>query len=302
LKCLLEEISKEVLREQPSNIYDFLATYLEAKLEKECANKERRMSWDQHRWSWEGSSVLDDEELMLFLELHNLTFSEANQIAVIIQSAYRGYKGRQRAKSIRTSLQADDIYLEYDGEDGYITKDSRGNLLRFTGQDVEDILANYQLTLAQANKYAVKIQKMFRGFRTRESFAKEFPELADRLQNIEDRLRKLSASSDQGSEETSAPKTGDEADKKKATDRFSGEYGGEDYYYYEEEEGGEDYLPKKESKPAFGLESFGIPMSQNEEPGEDGEPIPYRGSQNAVREVQAENLAEEEALGASEEE
>ncbi|CAG7837075.1 unnamed protein product [Allacma fusca] len=36
LKCLLEELSREVLRRQPENIYEFLANYLEEKCRKQC--------------------------------------------------------------------------------------------------------------------------------------------------------------------------------------------------------------------------------------------------------------------------
>ena len=45
----------------------------------------------------------------------------------------------------------------------------------------------------EANKYAVKIQRTFRGYRTRESFAKHFPGLAERLKVIEEKQKKLSA-------------------------------------------------------------------------------------------------------------
>lgn len=73
-----------------------------------------------------------------------------------------------------------------------MTKDCYGNMIHFTADDVERILINYRLTMDEANKYAVKIQRTFRGYRTRESFAKHFPGLAERLKVIEDKQKKLS--------------------------------------------------------------------------------------------------------------
>lgn len=96
------------------------------------------------------------------------------------------------AYSLYATWQKDELYLEYDGEDAYVTKDCYGNEIHFTAEDVEKILVNYRLTMEEANKYAIKIQRTFRGFRTRESFAKHFPVLAERLKMIEDKQRKLS--------------------------------------------------------------------------------------------------------------
>jgi hypothetical protein len=90
LKPLLEEITREVLRYQPDDIYLFISQYIGAKLAKREEEKEKKASAGKHRWnSLEGPDALNPQELMEFLEDLNISKDEADQYATKIQAVFR---------------------------------------------------------------------------------------------------------------------------------------------------------------------------------------------------------------------
>jgi len=112
LKKLLEEMTREVLRTQPENIYDFLARHMEAKNQKkrdEDDKRKSRKSWQVHRWSTERKSVLSPDELKEFMASIGAPEKDVEKSAIAIQSAFRGYQARQKVKALRKSVTEDGI-------------------------------------------------------------------------------------------------------------------------------------------------------------------------------------------------
>jgi hypothetical protein len=48
-------------------------------------HKDHRKSWEWKKWSWEGPSLLNKEELDEFLEEHKVDLDSANKYATKIQ-------------------------------------------------------------------------------------------------------------------------------------------------------------------------------------------------------------------------
>jgi len=85
LKPLLEEMTREILRYQPEDIYVFLTKYMDQKVEKRklSDHQHHRKSWEWRRWSTDGSSVLNKEELHEFLEELSISKNQADQYALV---------------------------------------------------------------------------------------------------------------------------------------------------------------------------------------------------------------------------
>lgn len=64
-------------------------------------NEGSRKSWQWRRWSWDGSSILSEQEIIEFLKEFKLSFAMAQRLALIIQSAYRGFIARKKAKGLK---------------------------------------------------------------------------------------------------------------------------------------------------------------------------------------------------------
>lgn len=169
LKPLIEKMTREVLRYQPDNIYEFLAVLMEQRLKAKDTEKEqnkRRKSWQSYRWSWEGTSVLKPNELSEFLEDIHMSQDKAEHSALVIQSAFRGFKARQRVKEIRRSRELPEAQVKPKAEEKREslnsegkprTRSRRSSLFEITPENI----TNDEL------KSVVIIQSGFRGMQAR---------------------------------------------------------------------------------------------------------------------------------------
>ncbi|CAL8111718.1 unnamed protein product [Orchesella dallaii] len=150
LKPLMEDMTIEVLRVQPNDVMEFLASFLEDRVKKKqealSESNSRRKSWLVHRWSWEASSVLSKEAFREFIHFLPITEDNADHYATIIQAAFRGHQARERVKEIKRSRKSGSERV----------------------QAFEEFLKALKLTVEEADHYATKIQAAYRGFHTRE--------------------------------------------------------------------------------------------------------------------------------------
>jgi hypothetical protein len=159
LKPLLEDMTREVLRYQPNDVYAFLSKFMEIKLAKReaaKAKKSRSGSKDYKRWnSLEGPDLLDPEELMDMLETLGITKEEADRYAIIIQSAYRGHLYRKRMSTEGKNLHKDHR------KSWQWKKWSWEGSSKLNPAQLGEFLQELDVDLETANKHATKIQVLF---------------------------------------------------------------------------------------------------------------------------------------------
>ncbi|ODM95180.1 Sperm surface protein Sp17 [Orchesella cincta] len=190
LKGLIEDMTREVLRHQPNNIYDFLATFMDERLQRKRQAQEenkKRKSWAQHRWSWQGTSNLTPDELNEFMDTLQAPPEAAEHSALVIQSAFRGYQARKQVEKLRKTVHEDGENRNSitEGEDQIKDQQPKRKSVQYAepgeskqgeeSENKEDNLgeARKSLRLSMDNATdaeqhaAVKIQAAFRGHMTR---------------------------------------------------------------------------------------------------------------------------------------
>ncbi|XP_049857740.1 abnormal spindle-like microcephaly-associated protein homolog [Schistocerca gregaria] len=177
LKELASDISREVLREQPSNIYGFIADYCSALLRTRdnCLAAAQIVS-----------QLLDrDVQFAAMLERKGLRIEDAHHAAVVIQSAYRGYKERQRVKSI--DVAAHHTHVDSRKKAATVIQaafrgyKSRKSLLPFDTEKydvyrspiIEALLLRTGHSWNEAQQAAMSIQHAYRAYKFRRAFAVE---------------------------------------------------------------------------------------------------------------------------------
>ncbi|XP_035705312.1 sperm surface protein Sp17 [Folsomia candida] len=162
LKPLLEEITREILRYQPNDIYAFLSKFMESKLAKrEAASKEKRNSGNRRWNSLEGPDLLDLAELDELLDELNISKDIADKHATKIQAAFRGHRARrsltEKGKTIHKDHRKSWEWKKWSWE-GPSTLDN---------DQLQEFLEELNVDLESANKHATKIQAAFRGHAVR---------------------------------------------------------------------------------------------------------------------------------------
>jgi len=67
----------------------------------EGGSGEARKSWQWRRWSWDGSSLLSEADLVEFLSEFQISIEMAHRLALVIQSVYRGFLARKKFKGVK---------------------------------------------------------------------------------------------------------------------------------------------------------------------------------------------------------
>lgn len=156
---LLDEIFQAVLTYQPddSDIHKFLALYLEAKLEQRKAHTEEEEELVRHF----GSN--HDKNLQELLHKKRISFEDAGKFAVRIQAAFRGHLIRKRLTS-----EGKVLHKEHWKSWEWRRWSWEGKSL-LTESQLQAFLEEHHISLEVANKYANKIQAVYRGFKVRRS-------------------------------------------------------------------------------------------------------------------------------------
>ncbi|ODN06660.1 Beta-glucuronidase [Orchesella cincta] len=93
LKPLMEDMTMEVLKEQPPDVLEFLASFLEERVRnRQTESHSRRKSWLVHRWSWEASSLWNVRQHSKNLSNHSILLWKK------LIAAYRGFHTREVVK------------------------------------------------------------------------------------------------------------------------------------------------------------------------------------------------------------
>jgi len=175
-KPLLEKMALDVIKEQPENMYDYLASFMEDRARQkaeEKAAKAGKRTWEYYLWSWEGSSILSPDLLLEFLVAIRISQGVATRCAIIIQKTYRGFLGRLRVKNIRR-IRSRQTGFHKPGRDSRKYSDDSSDLS--TDEPVEEPVDEFEflnsIRKTAANRHATTIQKVFKGFQARK-LAKE---------------------------------------------------------------------------------------------------------------------------------
>lgn len=165
LKPLLEEITREILRYQPEDIYAFLSKYMErkvAKREEQNAKKRDSDSKDVPRWnSLEGPDILTEEELQEMLDMLHISKEDADKHAVKIQAAWKGHKARLSLEAKGKTLHSDHRksweWKKWGWEGSSVLPEEK----------LDEFLDDLGVDLETANKHATKIQAAWKGHSVR---------------------------------------------------------------------------------------------------------------------------------------